>query len=58
MEFNKQLKARVMKLRSELTEAAITYVDIYTAKYKLISNTKEIGTLLILIDKESIMYVI
>ncbi|KVI09175.1 Lipase, GDSL [Cynara cardunculus var. scolymus] len=43
MEFNRQLKARVIKLRSELTEAAITYVDIYTAKYKLISSTKEYG---------------
>ncbi|GJY70299.1 GDSL esterase/lipase-like protein, partial [Tanacetum coccineum] len=43
MEFNKKLKTRVIKLRSELTEAAITYVDIYTAKYKLISNTKEYG---------------
>ncbi|KAI3793919.1 hypothetical protein L1987_36542 [Smallanthus sonchifolius] len=43
MEFNKQLKARVIKLRSELTDAAITYVDTYTAKYKLISNSKEYG---------------
>ncbi|KAJ0704410.1 putative alpha-L-fucosidase [Helianthus annuus] len=43
MEFNKQLKARVIKLRSQLADAAITYVDIYTAKYKLISNTKKYG---------------
>ncbi|XP_076903785.1 GDSL esterase/lipase At5g14450-like [Bidens hawaiensis] len=43
MEFNKQLKARVTTLRSELANAAITYVDVYTAKYKLISNTKEYG---------------
>ncbi|KAI7746413.1 hypothetical protein M8C21_033643 [Ambrosia artemisiifolia] len=43
MEFNKQLKARVIKLRSELADAAITYVDVYTAKYKLISGAKEYG---------------
>ncbi|MFS8011518.1 putative alpha-L-fucosidase [Helianthus anomalus] len=43
MEFNKQLKARVIKLRSELADAALTYVDIYTAKYKLISNAKKYG---------------
>lgn len=43
-EFNKQLKERVTKLRSELSEAAITYVDIYAAKYELISNAKNLGT--------------
>ncbi|KAH7846181.1 hypothetical protein Vadar_010850 [Vaccinium darrowii] len=43
MEFNRQLKDRVIKLRAELPEAAITYVDVYTAKYNLISNAKNLG---------------
>ncbi|XP_017242928.1 GDSL esterase/lipase At5g14450 [Daucus carota subsp. sativus] len=42
-EFNKQLKDRVIKLRAELPQAALTYVDIYTAKYKLISNARHLG---------------
>ncbi|MED6226303.1 hypothetical protein PIB30_102255 [Stylosanthes scabra] len=42
-EFNKQLKDRVIKLRTELPEAAITYVDVYAAKFGLISNTKKEG---------------
>ena len=47
VEFNKQLKDRVVKLRTELPEAAITYVDVYAAKYGLISNTKNEGNLFI-----------
>ncbi|XP_050271009.1 GDSL esterase/lipase At5g14450-like [Quercus robur] len=43
VEFNKQLKDRVIKLRAELPEAAITYVDLYAAKYGLISNAKNEG---------------
>lgn len=58
MEFNKQLKSRVIKLRSELPKAAITYVDIYTAKYKLISNAKEYGILLVLTNNDNKMFVI
>lgn len=42
-EFNNQLKERVTKLRIELPEAAITYVDVYAAKYGLISNAKNEG---------------
>lgn len=42
-EFNKQLKENVIKLRSELPEAAITYVDIYATKYGLISNAQKLG---------------
>ena len=57
MVINKQLKARVIKLRSELTNAAITYVDVYTAKYKLISSTKENGNLLVIIIYDGINYV-
>ncbi|OIW03011.1 hypothetical protein TanjilG_13648 [Lupinus angustifolius] len=41
--FNNQLKDRVIKLRTELPEAAITYVDVYAAKYGLISNAKNEG---------------
>ncbi|WJX81276.1 hypothetical protein P8452_64178 [Trifolium repens] len=43
IEFNKKLKDRVVKLRTEVPEAAITYVDVYAAKYGLISNTKNEG---------------
>lgn len=43
VEFNRQLKDRVNKLRAELPLAALTYVDVYTAKYGLISNTKNQG---------------
>lgn len=46
IEFNKQLKDRVIKLRTELPEAAITYVDAYAAKYGLISNSKAEGKFL------------
>ncbi|KAI8533538.1 hypothetical protein RHMOL_Rhmol10G0018800 [Rhododendron molle] len=43
VEYNRQLKDRVIKLRADLPEAAITYVDVYTAKYNLISNAKNLG---------------
>ncbi|XP_020414658.1 GDSL esterase/lipase At5g14450 isoform X2 [Prunus persica] len=43
IEFNRQLKDRVIKLRAELPQAAITYVDVYAAKYGLISNAKTEG---------------
>lgn len=43
IEFNRQLKRRVTKLRTQLPGAALTYVDIFAAKYKLISNPKEQG---------------
>jgi hypothetical protein len=55
VEFNKQLKDRVVKLRTEVPEAAITYVDVYAAKYRLISNTKNEGNLLI-IDMTRLIY--
>ena len=54
-EFNKQLKDRVIKLRTELPEAAITYVDVYAAKYGLISNTKNEGNLYV-IDMTQLIY--
>lgn len=43
MEFNRQLKDRVIKLRTELPEASITLVDVYTAKIAMISNAKKLG---------------
>lgn len=42
-EFNKQLKDIVLKLRKQLPEAALTYVDVYSAKYELISKAKNLG---------------
>jgi len=43
MEFNRKLKETVINLRKELTQAAITYVDVYTAKYEMMSNPKKLG---------------
>ncbi|XP_070051972.1 GDSL esterase/lipase At5g14450 [Nicotiana tomentosiformis] len=43
LEFNRQLKARIRTLRAELGHAAITYVDVYAAKYELISNANSQG---------------
>lgn len=40
---NKKLKDEIIKLRIELSEATIIYVDIYSVKYELISNTKNQG---------------
>ncbi|KAJ8563369.1 hypothetical protein K7X08_031821 [Anisodus acutangulus] len=42
-EFNKQLKDRISHLRAELPHATFTYVDIYSAKYQLISTAKKQG---------------
>ncbi|KAF2282249.1 hypothetical protein GH714_043890 [Hevea brasiliensis] len=41
--FNRELKAAVVQLRTELPLAAITYVDIYSLKYKLITQAKKFG---------------
>lgn len=46
VEFNRKLKDRIIKLRAQLTEAALTYVDVYTAKYILISRAQTSGKLL------------
>lgn len=43
LQFNKELKEEIVKLRGELTDAAIVYVDMYTAKYELISKAKSQG---------------
>ncbi|GFQ06254.1 GDSL esterase/lipase at5g14450, partial [Phtheirospermum japonicum] len=43
IEFNKQLKDEIVKLRSELSEAMIIYVDMYSAKYELITGANNQG---------------
>lgn len=43
IEFNEKLKAKVVELRTNLPEAILTYVDMYSAKYQLISNAKNLG---------------
>nr|POE71147.1 gdsl esterase/lipase [Quercus suber] len=42
-EFNKQLKDKVFQLRIQLHHAVLIYVDIYTAKYTLISEAEKQG---------------
>ncbi|XP_057443540.1 GDSL esterase/lipase At3g27950-like isoform X2 [Lotus japonicus] len=42
-EFNRQLKDQVFQLRRNLPKAKFTYVDVYTAKYELISNASKQG---------------
>ncbi|KAG9141207.1 hypothetical protein Leryth_001691 [Lithospermum erythrorhizon] len=42
-EFNRQLKNRIFKLRTQLRGASLSYVDVYSAKYGLISRAKNIG---------------
>ncbi|OAY32494.1 GDSL esterase/lipase At3g26430 [Manihot esculenta] len=41
--FNQELKKSVVELRKELPLAAITYVDIYSVKYTLITQAKKFG---------------
>ncbi|XP_024023935.1 GDSL esterase/lipase At3g26430 [Morus notabilis] len=41
--FNRRLKEAVAQLRKELPLAAITYVDVYSVKYTLISQAKKYG---------------
>ncbi|KAH6763265.1 GDSL-like Lipase/Acylhydrolase superfamily protein [Perilla frutescens var. hirtella] len=41
--FNLELKEMVLQLRRELPLAAITYVDVYSVKYSLISQAKKLG---------------
>jgi hypothetical protein len=41
--FNVKLKDTVASLRKTHPDAAFTYVDVYTAKYKLISQAKKLG---------------
>lgn len=41
--FNEKLMAALQQLRKELPLASITYVDVYTVKYSLISQSKSHG---------------
>lgn len=41
--FNARLRETVDRLRAALPDAALTYVDVYSAKYKLISDAKKLG---------------
>ena len=43
--FNHRLKETVDQLREELPKAAITYVDIYSVKYALITQATRYGKL-------------
>ncbi|KAM3202834.1 hypothetical protein P3L10_030459 [Capsicum annuum] len=42
-EFNKQLKDSVSRLRDQHPDAVLICVDLYSAKYSLISNAKDYG---------------
>ncbi|KAM7269715.1 hypothetical protein ACFE04_025212 [Oxalis oulophora] len=42
-EFNEKLKEKISQLRTKLLDAVFTYIDIYTAKYLLISEAKNYG---------------
>ncbi|KAF7819503.1 GDSL esterase/lipase [Senna tora] len=42
-EFNEKLKNAVVRLRSQLPDASLTHVDMFSAKYELISNAKKEG---------------
>lgn len=42
-DFNKQLKDRILRLRAQLSAAVFTYVDVYSAKYSLISEANDQG---------------
>ncbi|KAG8079942.1 hypothetical protein GUJ93_ZPchr0007g4135 [Zizania palustris] len=42
--FNARLRETVARLRVALPDAAVTYVDVYTAKYRLVSQAKKLGT--------------
>ncbi|XP_066400278.1 GDSL esterase/lipase ACHE-like [Miscanthus floridulus] len=41
--FNQRLKETVASLQKTHPDAAFTYVDVYTSKYKLISQAKKLG---------------
>lgn len=45
--FNRGLKQAVVQLRKDLPLAAITYVDVYSAKYSLISQPEKHGKFLL-----------
>lgn len=44
IEFNRQLRDRIVKPRAELPQTAITYADAYATRCGLISNAYKEGT--------------
>ncbi|CAJ2669668.1 unnamed protein product [Trifolium pratense] len=42
-EFNKKLKDKVVKLREQFLDTSFIYVDMFSAKYELISNANKSG---------------
>ncbi|KAH7532508.1 GDSL esterase/lipase At3g27950 [Ziziphus jujuba] len=42
-EFNRQLKDKLLQLKKTLPLAVFTYVNVYSAKYELISYAKDLG---------------
>lgn len=58
IEFNKQLKVAVIQLRTKLPEAALTYVDLYSAKYGLISKTKSQGNQITVFETNILKYIL
>lgn len=44
-EFNWQLREKVSQHREQLPDAILTYTDIFSAKYNLISEAKKLGKL-------------
>ncbi|PIA33682.1 hypothetical protein AQUCO_04000030v1 [Aquilegia coerulea] len=42
-QFNQQLKNLIYQLRGQLKDASLVYVDMYNAKYKLVSDAKNQG---------------
>lgn len=45
-QFNSELKKGVISARKKLSNATIIYVDVYAAKYELISKARQLGMLL------------
>lgn len=52
--FNLRLKETLAQLRKELPEATITYIDIYSVKYTLITQAQENGIFNFLVSSFSI----
>jgi len=50
-EFNTKLNDTVVKLRALYLDASFVYVDIFSAKYELISNAKKEGKKVIIMWK-------
>ncbi|KNA25712.1 hypothetical protein SOVF_003330 [Spinacia oleracea] len=42
-EFNRQLKNKISELRTQLQNSLLVYVDIYSAKYSLVTESKKYG---------------